>query len=368
MRVRRSAPLARRDARPALECAREIGAIGIADARRDLVDRQPRAFEQPQRVAQPDLVEQRRIGRAVFGELALERARRHMQLARDVVDRRIAAFAADQQVAHALDDALRIAEPREFSLALLDDHLRGLRVRGADRLVEQRGVAADAVRARIEMAARQPRAITLEPRRLGPFEMEFGTRLERAARRRIQQRIEQDRGFDQKVFHRELAQPAERKRFEHVDVDDAVELREPHREKRHARRQVADAERDRLAERRAAHQPEADQSRFREAAAQADLDRDRRIVGRVEQVEHDRRLLQRRDARIGLREPVALDARAGENATAVDAALLGQHQHEQRIRGRHRRLVQLARGIRNGQGHAANSGAVSADCSVAGPQ
>lgn len=55
-------------------------------------------------------------------------------------------------------------------------------------------------------------------------------------------------------------------------------------------------------------------------------------------------------------------------ATAVDAALLGQHQHEQRIRGRHRRLVQLARGIRNGQGHAADSGAVSADCSVAGPQ
>ena len=65
---------------------------------------------------------------------------------------------------------------------------------------------------------------------------------------------------------------------------------------------------------------------------------------------------------------VALDARAGENAAAVDAALLGQHQHEQRIRGRHRRLVQLARGIRDGQDHAANSGAVSADCSVAGPQ
>src|SRR5688572_18431302 len=106
-------------ASPALECTRERARLGEAKRKGDVSDRAARVFYVTQREVSARVVDQLEVGGVRLGELALQRARAHVELLRRMLG---SAFARGQLPEHrrtAARNDVGLVEPRQ----LLGEHL-----------------------------------------------------------------------------------------------------------------------------------------------------------------------------------------------------------------------------------------------------
>src|SRR5579872_3641877 len=272
----------RRAARPSVERSNEVRRRRIAEALRDLLERNARRTQEQEGPLAALLVEKSREGHALRGQLPLERARRDAHAGRDLVQRAEDLTVRDG-LSNALDEVPLVAELVERSLALFANQPQGGGVGLHERHIKVSGVEdhpADRVTERHlgSKVAESAEVGWLRDGQLGVIPFEILSR----------QHATDLADADDEAEERDVAAAAEvRVLFDEQRRDAPLDV-QAQADGRRERRRESDEELERLAQRRGAHRREPEVPVDRHPLLQPEVEAQRRFAGELARVLDER--------------------------------------------------------------------------------